>query len=107
MTCQPQAGWALALSQLEALGIAEVPPFPEHPSVLDAGSVLSNEASSLSESCHLGLLQGLSPDMKGPSCLQCQVQFEGQEWIADDSVFSHQIHHQLAYHASHSLMEQG
>lgn len=67
------------------------------------GSVLSNEASSLSESCYLEPLQGLSPDMKGSSCLQGQVQFEGQEWIADVSVFSHQIHHQLAYHASHSL----
>lgn len=103
MTCQPQTGYAHALSQLEASGIAEVLPFPEHPSAPDAGSVLSDEASSPSESCHLEPLQGLSPDMKGPSYLQCQVQFEGQEWIADISVFSHQMHHQLAHHASHSL----
>lgn len=99
MTCQPQAGCALALSQLEASGIAEVPPSPEHPSVPDAGSVLSNEASSLSESYLLGPLQGLSHDMKGPSCLWCQVQFEGQESMVDISFFSYQMHHQLAKHA--------
>lgn len=74
MACQPQDGCALALSQLEASGIAEVPPFPQHPFIPDAGSVLSSEASSPSESCHVGSLLSLS-------CLWGRDRFEGQAWI--------------------------